>query len=184
MINLIPKEEKKKMVKGFYYRLVVLFLTTVSVSVLVAFIALLPSYFLSSVKNSIANEKLEKQKSEPVPLPDEKTLAVIKDLDNKLNLIERSGNNEFTVSQRVISAIILRKMPNIKITNISFESDSKNGSLKGPKISIKGLAPSREALLSFRLALESDKLFKQVDLPISNFIKGSNIQFYLNLIPS
>jgi len=50
-------------------------------------------------------------------------------------------------------------------------------------VSIEGIAPSREILLAFRRLLENDPLFKSVDLPISNFIKGSNIRFNLNLIP-
>lgn len=184
MINLIPKEEKKKMVRNFYYKLVVLFLVMASISALIVSIAILPSYFFSSVKNNIVKAKLEIQKKEPVPLPDQQTLVVIKDLNNKLGLIEQAQNNEFTVSKKVVNAIILKKMPEIKITNIFYENDLQNGSPKGKKISIQGTAPSREVLLSFRLALENDNNFKQVDLPISNFVKGSNIQFYLSLIPS
>ena len=120
------------------------------------------------------------QKSEPVPLPDQQTLLAIKDLNNKLTLIENAQNNKFVISEKVINAIILKKIPKIKITDISYENDS----LKGKKISIQGNAPSREILLLFRQALEDSVAFKQVDLPISNFVKGSNIQFYLSLIPS
>lgn len=170
------------MVRGFYYRLVVLLLITVSVSFLVVFAAVIPSYFLSVVKNNIVNTKLELQKNETVPLPDQQTLAIIKDLDSKLSLLEKSEKNKFIVSEKVINAIILRKLPKIKITNISYEANSAK--TKSKRISIQGVAPSREVLLAFRIALENDVSFKQVDLPISNFIKGSNIQFYLSLIPS
>ena len=79
MINLIPQEEKKKMTKGFYYKLVVLFLAVLSFSIFTALIAILPSYFFSSVKINIVNAKLEDQKNEPVPLPDQQTLTIIKD---------------------------------------------------------------------------------------------------------
>lgn len=180
MINLIPNQEKKEMTKAFYYRVVVLFLITIGASFLVLFVAILPAYFLSYSKKIIVNKKLEVQKNEPVPLIDQETLSVIKELDNKLDLIENAENNKFTVSQKVVNAIILKKMQSIKITDIFYENDLN----KGKKISIQGIAPSREALLSFRLALESDTLFKQVNLPISNFIKGSNIKFYLSLVPS
>lgn len=179
MINLIPKEEKGKMARVFYYKLVVLLLLALGTSFLIILAAILPSYFLSSVKNNIVNAKLETQKSEPVPLPDQQTLLVIKDLNNKLSLIEHAENSKFTISEKVINAIISKKMADIKITDISYENDP----LKGKKVGIQGIAPSREVLLSFRLALENDKLFKQVDLPISNFVKGSDIQFYLSLIP-
>ena|SRR3989344_2398007 len=183
MINLIPNKEKKEMVKSFYFRLLVLFLVIASVSLLIAFVAILPSYFLSSAKNRIVNEKLEIQKKEPMSLPQEETLAVIKDLNNKLTLIEKAEDNKFTISQKVVNAIIIKKMSNIKITDISYQNDSASAK-SSQKISIQGTAPSREVLLLFRQALQDDVAFKSVDLPISNFVKGSNIQFYLSLIPS
>lgn len=171
------------MVKGFYFRLVVLFLVMGAVSILIAFAAILPAYFFSSVKSNLANTKLETQSREPVPLPDQETLAVIKDLDKKLDLIEQAEGSQFVVSGKVINAILSKKMPSIRITDISYQKDQKNDQNKG-KISVQGTAPSREALLLFRKALEDDSAFSNVDLPISNFVKGSDIQFYLSLIPS
>jgi hypothetical protein len=55
---------------------------------------------------------------------------------------------------------------------------------EGEKISISGRASSREVLLSFRRTLEDNPAFSKVDLPISNFIKGSNIRFYITLTHS
>lgn len=168
------------MVKGLYYRLVVLFLVMIGSSLLFASIVMLPAFFLSSMENNIADSKLEAQKREPVPLPAEQTLKTIKDLNNKIALIESAENNKFIVTQKVINTIILKKMSSIKITDISYEASLP----PNKKISIQGTAPSREALLLFRKALGDDATFKSVDLPISNFIKGSNIQFYLSLIPA
>lgn len=180
MINLIPNQEKKVMIRGFYYRLVVLFLVMLSISLLVATCALLPSFFFSDYKNNNADQKLKLQKSKPVPLFDQETSAVIKDLNDKLNLVENAQKNKFSISERVIKAILSKKVPSIKINQIFYEDSP----LSGQKISIRGTAPSREVLLLFRQALEDDSSFKSVDLPISNFIKGSNIQFYLSLIPA
>ncbi len=180
MLNLIPKEEKKKIVRSFYLKIVVLFLVMGSLSVWVVTISILPAYFVSSTKKSIANNKLITQQQEPMPIPQEKTLSVIKETNNKLKLIENAEKNSFLVSQKIIVAILSKKTPDIRITDISYENDLKKGRL----ISIQGIAPSREILLSFRQALEDDKNFKQVDLPVSNFVKGSDIQFYLSLMPS
>ena len=178
MINLIPKEEKRKIIVDFYHKFIILLFVMGSFSFFVFFVATLPSYFLSSVKNNIVNIKLETQKNEPMPLIDQQTLLVIKNLNSKLDLVENAEKNKFIISKKVINAVILKKVPNIKITDISYESDS----LKGKKVNIQGIAPSREVLLSFRQALEDGTAFKQVDLPISNFVKGSNIQFYLSLV--
>jgi hypothetical protein len=147
---------------------------------LIASIAILPSYFLSSVEKNSVNVKLELQKKEPVPLLDEDTLKTIEDLKNKLNLIENVPKKEETFSQKVINEIILKKMPNIKIKEISYQNNGNKGKI----INVNGIAPNREVLLSFRRALEDDASFSKVDLPISNFVKGTNIRFYLSLIPS
>ena len=186
MINLIPKEEKRKIAKVFYYRLAVVYLLTLSFSVLIGTVAIVPSYFLTKIKKDSIDKKLEIQKAEPAPLLEEKTRAIIKDLNLKLSLFENKKNNEFIVSQKIINAIILKKISGIKITDISYEDNYQNNSipLQNKKVSIRGIAPSREVLLLFRKALEDDVTFKSVNLPISNFIKGSNIQFYLNLIPN
>lgn len=180
MINLIPKEEKKRMTIGFYYKLAVLFLMMLDFCILIAFICILPSYFISSIKETLINTKLENQKNEPLPLFDQQTLAAIKDINSKLNLVENSEKNKFLLSEKVINTILLKKRFDIKITQILYE----NSPIQGKKVSIIGTAPSREVLLLFRQALEDGPTFKNIDLPISNFVKGSNIQFYLSLIPS
>ncbi len=180
MINLLPKKEKKEIAKSLYCKLLLLFLVTMSVSIVITSVSILPSYFLSSAKDKISDLKLNAQKNEPVPVPDQQTLLTIKDLKNKISLVDNSEKNKFIVSSKVINAVIIKKTPNIKITDISYSNDP----LVGKKVSIQGTAPSREVLLLFREALESDVNFKQVNLPISNFVKGSNIQFILSLIPA
>jgi len=180
MINLIPKEEKKRIIKNFYYRLIVLFLTMLDFCILVAFICLIPFYFLSSTENALVNAKLENQKNEPLPLLDQQALNMIKGINEELTLVENAEKSKFPISEKVINAILLKKRSDIKITQILYE----NSPTQGKKISLTGTAPSREVLLLFRQALENDPIFKNVNLPISNFVKGSNIQFYLSLIPA
>lgn len=180
MINLIPNTEKKEMIKNFYYRLAAVSIFALGIVMLIASVALTPSYFLSSVKKSLVVEKLEAERKEPVDAEDLETLKSLSVLDGRLSMLEKSAQNRFIVTERVINEILLKKVPDIKITQISFEKNDA-----GEKtISIRGSAGSRDRLLLFRRALEDDPLFKKVDLPISNFVKGSNIQFYLSLIPS
>lgn len=180
MINLIPNQEKKRKVKDFYFRLFVVFLFIMAICILVTLVAILPAYFLSSVKKNLAEEKLTAQKSEPIPITDQNTLATITDLNTKLGVIENAEKSKYAVSTSIINEVLLKKMPDIKITEIAYNYTSTGGK----KVSISGIAPSRERLLLFRNALEEDVAFKQVDLPISNFIKGSDIEFSLTLIPS
>ncbi len=187
MINLIPKEEKKKINRGFYYRLSVVYLMALSFPILICLAVMIPSYFLVRIKGDLIEKKLAVQKAEPVPLLDQETLRVITDLNHKLNIVKNAENNKFVVSQKIINAIVLKKMPDIKITDIAFKNIERITEeeivVQDKKISIQGIAPSRPRLLLFRQILEDDANFQDVDLPISNFIKGSNIQFYLSLTP-
>lgn len=178
MINLIPNEEKKRKVKDFYFRLTTIFFIVLATAILVAVVALFPSYLLSAVKKNFTNTKLEMQKAEPIQSVDQKTLDLIKDLDNKLTLVEKAEQGKYVVSLKVVSEVILKKMSDIKITEITYE----NNPLLGRTIGIYGTSPNRERLLLFQQTLAGDPLFKKVDLPISNFIKGLNIQFYLTII--
>lgn len=180
MINLIPNAERKKMIKDFYLRLVVVVFFAIGLSVLAASILLLPSYFASNIKLNIANTKLATQRKEPVPDVDQKITGSIKEINNRLSLVERFQKDKYVVTERVINQVLLHKTADIKITEISYEESVP----KTQKIIINGTAPSRERLLVFRRALEEDTSFSKVDLPISNFIKGSNIQFSITLIPS
>ncbi len=180
MINLIPNEEKKKKVKDFYFRLLITFFFVLGTSIFIASAAILPTYFLSVAKKNLIAVKLEAQKEEPMHVLDQQTLATVSDLNNKLNLIEKSQDNKFLVSQKIVNEILAGKMSDIKITQINYQNEA----VKGKFVNINGTAPSRERLLLFRKMLEDNPAFQKVDLPVSNFLKGSNIRFFLSLVPA
>jgi Tfp pilus assembly protein PilN len=178
MINLIPIEEKKKIRKDFYYRLLIVFLILFVFLAFVSLVAMVPAYVTSVDKKISINKKLEIQKNEVMPEIDQQAQIAIKDLDNRLGLLEKARENKYVFSKKVIDEIISKKVSGIKINRIFYENDS----LEGRKVNITGLAQNREQLLLFRRALENDSTFKNVDLPISNFVKGQDIQFNLDLI--
>lgn len=180
MINLIPNEEKKKITKDFYLRVITIIFIMLGAVMLIASILLLPAYFIFSANKNSANPESELLIDETSSLPSEDPILIAKDLKNKLSIIENTQKNKFIFSQKIINEIILQKTPGIKITEISYQNDNKIGRT----VSVSGSAKSREILLSFRRALENDPTFSKVDLPISNFVKGSNIKFFLNLISS
>ena len=179
MINLIPNEEKKIMAKDFYLRLMIVSFVMLSIAFLIASIVILPAYFLSSAEKNFIDAKLKAQENEVIPLPDKNTLDIVQDLEGKLNLVENIKSSDLNFSQRIVNEIILKKLPDIRITEIFYQNDPQKGEL----INISGRAPSREILLAFRRALEDSTAFLKVNLPISNFVKGSDIRFNLSLIP-
>jgi len=178
MINLIPNQEKKSMIRDFRYRLMVMILIVLSLVMFIASIALLPSYFASASKKNLVNQQLSDETKEYLRLADEKILKAVSDLDWQLSLIEKNKQDQFLISERVISELIQSKTTDIKITQISFRDDAGDR-----QININGIAGSRSRLASFQNALEANPMFNEVDLPISNFVQDSNIQFFLTLKP-
>ena len=105
---------------------------------------------------------------------------MIKDLDTRLAILEKSRKNKYIFSENVIDKILSNKVSGIKIKSIFFEKDD----ISGGNIVISGIAENREILLLFRRTLEKDPSFENVDLPISNFVKGRDIEFNMSLISS
>ncbi|MFA6257190.1 MAG: hypothetical protein WCT29_02565 [Candidatus Paceibacterota bacterium] len=180
MINLIPNHEKKKKVRDFYFRFTAVLLAVLGFCGVAGIVSLSPAYFLSEIKKNIASTSLETQKNEPATNEDKSLSTAVADLKKKLTIVENSRKDRYEVSRKVINEVTLRKMPDIKITHIIYERDTDTG----PQVNVLGVAPSRERLLLFRRALEDAGTWKVVDLPISNFVKGSNIEFHLTLTPS
>lgn len=178
MINLIPIEKKKSNQKDFYFRFLSVCFMMFTFLILILIIAISPAYFISLEKKNSANLALENQKKEILLEVDEKALITTQNLETRLDLLEKARKDKYVFSEKVIDKIISKKIPGIKIDRIFYENDS----LKGRKIILNGMATSREQLLSFRRGFENDPSFKNVDLPISNFVKGRDIEFTLNLI--
>jgi hypothetical protein len=177
MINLMPIEEKKKMRNNFFSRLLVAVFFMFGFLGFIAAVAILPSFFVSYAKKQTVARNLEIQKNQKMPEVDQQAQMAVTDLNNKLGLIEKAMNNKYVFSQKIVNEILSRQTDGIKITKIFYENDP----FKGKKIALSGVAGSREQLLQFRQAFESSNVFSNVNLPISNFVKGQNIQFNLEL---
>ncbi|MCX6755278.1 MAG: PilN domain-containing protein [Candidatus Nomurabacteria bacterium] len=177
MINLLPLEEKKRIVKEYYFRLFIFSLYTVGICFIVAGVSLLPSFFLVSLKENILTKKWETLQAMPVSQPDKETMDAISDVNKKIDLITKTEKEKFLVLENAFNQVIFQKMPDIKLTEIAYDKK-----IEGTRsINIKGFALNRERLLLFRQSLENNPAFSKVDLPISNFVKEKNISFNLNL---
>ena len=142
-------------------------------------IALMPAYFFSTQREKFISDKLVGLSLEPVPELSSDLSANIKELELRIEMINKNKLNEYFITQNIIDIISSKKTAAIKINRISYQKKGAN-----KEIVIAGIASSREDLLDFRRSFEQDANFKKVDLPISNFIKGSNIMFHLVLIPA
>lgn len=178
MINLLPIEEKKKITEKYFERVATVSLTMLGFVFISASILVLPAHVSSLISKKEITLGLKSQMETRAPVFDEEKTKEVADLKRKLDIFENGSKTKLLISKKVLNEVILKRMPGIKITEISYNND-----LKGEEIKVGGRAESRNVLLSFRRAFEDDSMFKRVSLPISNFVKGSNIVFNLTLVP-
>lgn len=177
MINLIPNEEKKKIIADFYFRFFSVFFIMLALGFCILAVLLFPSYFLSVIENRSVNARLVSQANEAIPLPDKNTLSAVDDLNKKISIAEDFEKQNQSLIGKVMDPVLSSKIKDIKITSLSYMKLPE----KPGQMTVSGVATNREALVLFRQNLEKNVAFSSVDLPISNFVKGSNIRFSLEL---
>ena len=69
---------------------------------------------------------------------------------------------------KFIEALIALRIPGIQFSQLSYDNE---------KINLEGKATTRDALIAFREALENSSSFGNLDAPLSNFLKQSDIDF-------
>ena len=178
MINLIPIEERKELKKYFFLRLLSVFLFMFGISFFIGIVLISPSYFYAYSKKNTVENKLENQQKEEMPKIDQDAQKAINNLNEKLDLVEQLMGNKYVVSEKIFGEILSRKISGIKIKRIYYENNLSTGKT----VVVDGIATNRETLLSFRRMFENSEVFKSVELPISNFVKGHNIEFSINLV--
>ncbi len=147
----------------------------ISVAGTVGVAALFPAFMRGSLEERLELDTiaaLEKQKNEKginkieTEISSDKVLlaALFDGLDSK---------NISAEIEQVISG-----KGNTKITSMSF-SNMPDGT---SHIILQGVAPTREALLSFKIRMETQVPGTETTLPISQLAKSANIQFSMEII--
>ena len=175
-MNLLPPTELKKIRRGYVYRLisVTCFLLALSFLLVVVFIA--PSYFVirerqASVENSFTLLK------KPVGVDEKSVTAVVRGANQKVAALLEIPSASFTP--------LLQKISKYKPSGVSVRGMIYNPkNIKTASVTVQGVAASRESLVSFINHLKTDGTFSQIDVPISNFAKGQDIDFSVSFVES
>lgn len=177
MINVLPLLEKRGLQREYYLRLAVVYLCNLTFLALLASVLLLPSYMLSLSKEVSLEERLAVMNKEnpDVSLVDLNTF--IDKINSTLalfntNLISRN------ISHDVIYPVLDARTSNIKINQILFAEHGEAGA----ELDLHGVAQDRESLQAFKLALEKTGKYQTVDVPISSFVKKTNINFTITIL--
>ena len=172
MIKFLPEKNKKEIKIEYFSRVVVISLIFVVFLGVVGAFSIFPGYIISHYRDiSIAEQSKSAQTNKVDVSAQEKIVKFTNELILLLTQLENKKPSD------PMSNILAKKNTNISITQISYTKDKD-----GFKFAVKGIAETREGLITFIRDLKADKNLSGVSLPVSDFVKSSDIDFSLNIL--
>ena len=171
MINLLPKQQKKELADEFRLRLALATLVLCFITLLLAALFLAPLFFVAKKHEVQLEQELVTTREFTKNEITTQAKEIIKNVKIKTKDIGEYEKS-FLVTERVLDAVLAHVNGAVSIRTISYMSkDGKNG------VSLTGIAPSREVLKDFVYRLGADTKLQNVTIPLSNYLKGQNLQF-------
>ncbi len=171
IINVLPDKEKKILCKEYWMRFFTIFFNLTSLVGVFAIFLLFPSFFLSKLQESLINDKTEIFNRENVGLIDNDIDKIIPDINSKLTILDKR-KNERQFSKDILEKVLSNRNSGITFSRIMYSKEAEETSLE-----INGIAKSRDDLRVFKTTLENSGDYSLVDLPISNFLEKTDLDF-------
>lgn len=177
MINLLPLSEKKKILTEYRLRLGVVSVFAVAGLVLASLALLGPSYFLSISKHTLVSSDLARLEAAHVGVPQAgDAVTEIKVVNKKVDIFLKTEKVPHLVFSETILKIIATKGAQVKIIGFMYDAVPDR-----ERVTLSGVAASRDSLAQFVEALKKDTTFTTVTLPISSYVKSTDIDFSIVL---
>ncbi len=176
MLNFLPQKNKKQIIFEYLLRVTIFLCLFVFVSSLVMSLMFMPSFFFVKYKNDTVNGQLLSIKQKNID-KGEDPIAFIKNI-NKLSLALSDNAGTNITYADIISKIVSLKKKEIKISSIDITEDNIT---RSKKVSLNGVASTRDSLTLFSKDIKTDGFFTSVVFPVTNFIKSSNSEFSATL---
>ena len=172
MINLIPPTAKKSIKREYIKRVLTVWLLLFSTGFAIIAVFLLPTFMALLGEISALEETAEAG------------LARVSQYDISATELTTASNQAKLLLDRATSsspAEVIASITNyagtaVSLTNFQFTNLATIG-----KLTISGIASTRQDLAIFRDAVSNDDHFSAVDLPISNLIKDKDLLFTMNI---
>lgn len=174
MINLLPIDEKRGFDKTYALRFAAVVFFLLSVGMIVAYILLVPSFFLTITKERLVKNERELVEKSQEFIAFEDLRETVRIINERIMVMDRS--REPLVHEYLITKLLLLKTDNILLTSIAY---SKNG--EDLQVELRGQARDRVSLVAFTQILERDDFIDVVSAPVSNYVSADNLNYVLQL---
>lgn len=174
MNNLLPQNARSAVRHIYVSRLAfVVTLGCIAFS-FVAIAVLLPSYVFTLTREQVVKDKFANIQTTETAKLDSDIRKILNDSRSKTESIWSSLS-----SAKILPTI--KKIIDVKQGSITVTSFDIGKITEGKRrVGVEGIAKNREALVSFSKELEKVKDFADVNVPITNFQKSSDIPFTIS----
>ncbi len=175
MFNVLPEQFKKTITTEYYVRLGALVCCVVCVLEVCTIVFLLPSWMVGTIQKKELTQHIAIMQDLPVARSSNTVADTITSLNQLLEVVTTTFVYEKPTS--LLDEILKNKNSNIHIIDYSSTYvDSTHASL-----SITGKSVNRNALVTFVKTLQQDKKFSNIELPVSDLARDSDIPFTLQI---
>jgi hypothetical protein len=171
MIRFLPEKNKKEIKIEYFSRVFSVVLIFMILLGIISTFSIFPAYIISFYRDISIKSQSASVEANKIDTNEQESLVKT---TNELILFLNQFKNEKPSVQML--GVLEKTNKNIKINQISY---SKRDSLY--QFIFKGVADNREGLLSFVKDIKLDKNISAVDLPVSDFVKSSDIDFTITL---
>ena len=173
MLNILPKEEKRGIITEYRLRVATVAMFLITAVVLASLVLLVPSYLLVNTKyDNITSKISAEQIRDGVDAQEKEVDAQVNDINKKIDFFQGTSGAAHLSIPEVIAKIIGMKGPAVKIVGFSYDATDRQ-----ERLVISGIAADRDELAAFAETLKGSNIFTAVDLPVSSYVKSSNIDF-------
>ncbi len=173
LYTLLPPTERKVLHRDYARRVLVVSLFAVGVAGLIGIGSLFPAFIRAGTEEAASQGELNAVTA--------KNSSGLSDIQQRVSIGQNllsvlgSGSNRSRLSYLLESIIQQRQM--VRINSIAIDYPATNSAVA----TIGGIAPTRDALVSFKSRLEASQPMSKVDLPVSELAKGTDVPFSIKI---
>ncbi|OHA26429.1 MAG: hypothetical protein A3D52_02140 [Candidatus Taylorbacteria bacterium RIFCSPHIGHO2_02_FULL_44_36] len=177
-MNLLPPKEKIENQRNYFYRFLAGLTGAVLASLLLGCGLLLPSYILIKAKQAELKANLVSLKNLRQADGGEKVYKILEAADQRVDFLLFQPAPSLTAA---VKEILVRRPAGVKITGLTYHPQA-DAAGRSVAMALTGVAASREAIVAFVKELQTEPSFSSINVPVSSFAKGRNIEFSLTLV--
>ncbi|TSC72956.1 MAG: hypothetical protein G01um101470_233 [Parcubacteria group bacterium Gr01-1014_70] len=172
-LNLLPPENRKRIGYMRLSRFFLLFHSYIAFFFLIGIVLLLPTYFFLVFEHKGTSELVHTQSKTAESTEAREIEQRIEQTNIVLNRFESGFSPQPASLVRHIENIIALAPAGIQLTSLSYDK-------KAMRIQLQGQAAARNDLLQFISALRNQASFHNLESPVENILKGSDVSFVIS----